>query len=201
MPGASTAGLEARALQWLAQREHSRQELRIKLLVWAARRARTVRDTVDAEVGGGRARGDDEDPGSSPGAADPGDGRCPDVAAAVDAVLTRLAESGMLSDARFVESRVHVRLPRFGNRRIEAELRQHGVQAPAELMLQLKASEVDRARDALRTRFGGPRRPETDGADAADAAVAQRARRQRFLAARGFSADAIAQALRDPGAD
>ena len=186
-------------MQWLAQREHSRQELRTKLLLWAARRACSALDAAHAERRSAAEAGDDVEAEASSAQGLP---RLEldeaELEAAVDTVLAQLVDSGLLSDERFVESRVHVRLPRFGNRRIEAELRQHGVQAPDELLSQLKASEVQRARDALRVRFGGARRsPSASGEDAA----AQRARHQRFLAARGFSVDAIRQALRDVGAD
>ena len=68
-------------------------------------------------------------------------------------------------------------------------------------MVEVEAAAVDRAAGtgrALRIRFGGARRPPSGSGDDDPA---QRARHQRFLAARGFSADAIRQALRDAGAD
>jgi regulatory protein len=133
--------LQARALQWLANREHSRLELRRKLL---------------------RAAGDAH------------------TAAEVDALLDQLAAQGHLSDARFVESRLHARSARFGNRRIEHELRQHGVALDADAQAQLRASELERAHEVWRKKFGAP---------AADAA--SRARQARFLAARGFSAEVV----------
>ena len=133
--------LKARALQWLANREHSRRELRTKLL---------------------RAAGDAH------------------TEAEVDALLDQLTVQGHLSDARFVESRLHARSGRFGNRRIELELRQHGVAIDADTQAQLRASELARARDVWRKKFGAP---------ALDATG--RARQARFLAARGFSAEVV----------
>jgi regulatory protein len=133
--------LKARALQWLANREHSRRELRIKLLRVA----------------------------ESEGAADQ-----------VDALLDELSAQGHLSEARFVESRVHARSARFGNRRIELELRQHGLAPDATTRQQLRATEMTRAREVWRKKFGQ---------SAANAA--ERARQMRFLSARGFSADVV----------
>ncbi len=199
MPGGRSAGLEARALRCLAQREHSRQELRTKLLAWAARRPRSPLDRTCAEE---PASGDPWDHALAPG--DPLADGCQedaardDLAAAVDTLLDKLVQSGLLSDERFVESRVHVRQPKFGNRRIEAELRQHGVRPSPEQLSQLNASEAERARAALRARFGGARRAP---AGARDDDAARQARCQRFLAARGFSPEAIRQALRDHAPD
>jgi regulatory protein len=135
-PGLS---LKARALQWLSQREHSRQELRAKLL----------------RVGA-------------------------DQQADIEALLDQLAAQGHLSDARFVESRVHARHARFGNRRIELELRQHGLAPDPELRQHLRDTEMARAREVWRKKFGH---------HATDAAG--RARQARFLAARGFSAEVV----------
>jgi len=136
-----TAGLslKARALQWLSRREHSRQELRTKLLRLA-----------------------DGDP------------------AEVEAVLNQLVAQGHLSDARFVEARVHTRHARFGNRRIELELRQHGLAPGPEQQHQLRATEMARAYAVWHKKFG---QRATDAAG--------RARQARFLAARGFSAEVV----------
>ena len=141
LPKAAIPGLslKARALQWLSQREHSRQELRAKLLRLAADEPLNVEDLLD-----------------------------------------RLAAQGHLSDARFVEARVHARHTRFGNRRIELELRQHGLAPDPELRRQLRATEMARAREVWRKKFD---QPATDAAG--------RARQARFLAARGFSAEVV----------
>lgn len=133
--------LKARALRWLANREHSRLELRGKLL---------------------RAAGDAQS------------------AAEVDAVLEQLSAQGLLSDARFVESRVHARTARFGNRRIEQELRQHGMVLDADTQARLRATELLRARAVWHKKFGERAHD-----------PAERARQARFLAARGFSAEVV----------
>jgi regulatory protein len=153
--------LKARALRLLAQREHSRSELRRKLLAHA----------LQAEV----AKRPPPDDGSACG---------DDVRAAatgtVDELLDALEAAGHLSEARFVESRVHCRAPRFGRRRIEAELARHGLEIGAAANCELAASEVERAREVWTRRFGVP---------AHDAR--ERARQMRFLAGRGFDGDVI----------
>jgi regulatory protein len=98
----------------------------------------------------------------------------------VDALLDELSAQGHLSDARFIDSRLHARSARFGNRRIEHELRQHGVVIDADTHAQLRATELVRAHEVWRKKFGVP---------AHDAAG--RARQARFLAARGFSAEVV----------
>jgi regulatory protein len=144
--------LKARALQWLAQREHSRVELRRKLV-----RAARLRDA-----------------GAEPdGAADAG----PEI----DALLDWLAAQRHLSEARFVESRVHAREARFGQRRIAQELKQHGAVLDAESAQRLRASEFERARAVWARKFGP--------SPAADAPA--RAKQMRFLAGRGFAAEVI----------
>jgi regulatory protein len=94
-----------------------------------------------------------------------------------------------LSEARFVESRVHAREARFGTRRIAQELAQHGATLDAAAAERLRASEFERARAVWARRFGA--------APAADAAA--RAKQMRFLAGRGFTADVIRRVVRGQG--
>jgi regulatory protein len=171
--------LKARALQLLAQREHSRAELRRKLLAQAradaAPAARAERETAPADAHDDETLDDDaREPAIADGAAQ------------VDAVLDWLAAHHYLSEARFVESRVHARAARFGNLRIRHELAQHDVALSPEAALALKTSELERARAVWARKFA-----------AAPASAAERARQQRFLAGRGFSAEVIRQLLRD----
>ena len=166
------ASLKVRALQWLAQREHSRLELRDKLLRLLQRSARSAPGRADAaEIAGAEA-----DAADASAAVDP--------AAEVDAVLLWLAEHGHLSDARFTESRVHARQARFGNRRIQQELQQHGVRLDVEVRQLLQQTELGRASEVWRRKYGAP---------AGDAAA--RLRQMRFLVGRGFSMDVIRQVL------
>lgn len=179
MPPARPASLKVRALQWLAQREHSRQELRDKLLRLLQRSARAAADDPEG--------GTDAD-------------ACADGAAAmsaadeVDTVLQWLAQNGHLSDARFAESRVHARQSRFGNRRIQQELQQHGVSLDADARQALQQTELSRAAVVWRRKYGTP---------ATDAAG--RVRQMRFLVGRGFAPDIVRRVVQglppDEGAD
>ena len=150
--------LKARALQWLAQREHSRVELRRKLLRAARQRDALAGESDDAA----------------------------DRAAQVDALLDWLTAERHLSEARFVESRVHARSRRFGNRRIVQELAQHGAALDELTTERLKASELGRARAIWQRKYGG--------APALDAST--RAKQMRFLAGRGFCAEVIRKVVR-----
>ena len=124
MPAARS--LKACALQWLAQREQSRVELRRKLL----RRARA--EPLAESLAEGRAEG---------------------ITERVEAVLDWLESHGYLSAERFVESRVHARAGRFGNLRIRQELQQHQLGLSGELAKTLGESEIDRARAVRARRF------------------------------------------------
>lgn len=121
--------LKSRALQLLAQRDQSRQELRTKLLRHARAAAQNVADDGDS---GERAL------------------------AEVESLLDWLEANGFLSDARFAESRVQARQSRFGRLRIESELGRHRVELPAELATALAASELERAAAVRARRFARP---------------------------------------------
>ena len=163
------ASIKVRALQWLAQREHSRSELRVKLLRLLERPL----------------RGDRADFGSLP-ADDANDPVEPgDAAREVDTLLDWLTTHGYLSPGRFVESRVHARQRRFGNLRIQQELKQHGVGLEADAQLALKASEFERALAVWRKKFGVPAEDATG-----------RVRQMRFLTGRGFTPEVIRRVLR-----
>lgn len=181
--------LRGQAIAWLAQRDHSRQELRRKLvqrarrqasLAAAAREREAVALPADTPPSKGRdlTLQDDE-----PLAVDV------DVAA-IDALLDELQQAGHLSDARFVESRVHLRAARFGTRRIDQELRRLGAPMDDDTRAALAATEVDRARRVWAVKFGK---------SAVDAA--ERARQARFLAGRGFSGEVIRRVLSTAGDD
>jgi len=117
--------LKGRGLQILAQREHSRSELRRKLVQHA-------RKVPEGEVP------------PEPAA----------LAEQVDAVLDWLVAGKYLSEERFVESRIHARAARYGNLRIRGELAQHGVSLSIEAARQLKDSEIARAREVWARKFG-----------------------------------------------
>ncbi len=111
------------------------------------------------------------------------DAPCDADAAAVDALLDRLQAEGLLSDERFVQSRLRVRAGGAGLRRIEAELARHALELPAQDRQALQAGELERAIALWQRRFGGV---------AAEPKL--RARQMRFLAGRGFAADVIRRA-------
>ena len=163
--------LRARALQWLAQREQSRVELRRKLLPYALAEAET-----QAEAEAKPREGADVTPAAALLAT---------PAARVDALLDWLEAHRYLSSERFVEARVHARVARFGNARIRHELKQHQVALSPSAAQLLADSESARACAVRERKFPQP-----------PASVAERARQARFLAGRGFSADAITHALR-----
>lgn len=168
------ASLKVRALQWLAQREHSRNELRDKLL-------RLLQDSArrDAAMASAEVDVEDQAAGPSTAAASLPPSRV-DAAAEVETLLQWLEAHGHLSQARFVESRVHARQSRYGNLRIRQELQQHGVILDGDAQQALKQTEFHRACDVWRRKFDTP---------AQDAAA--RMRQMRFLAGRGFSMDVI----------
>ena len=155
------ASLQARALGWLAQREQSRSELRRKLL----------RVAQQPPSGGG----------DEAAAADDGHEQ---AAAQVDQLLDRLQAQGLLSDDRFVESRVRVRASAMGTRRIQMELGRHGLKLSAQPLQQLRDSELQRAAQLWQRKYGAPAQD-----------LRERARQMRFLAGRGFSGDVIRQVL------
>ena len=96
--------------------------------------------------------------------------------------LDDLQAKGFISEQRVVESVVHRRAARLGTGRVKQELQAKGVspEAMAEALDALRRTEVERAREVWRRKFGEP---------APDAAG--RARQMRFLASRGFGTEAI----------
>lgn len=104
--------------------------------------------------------------------------------------LDDLQAKGFISEQRVVESVVHRRAARLGTGRVRQELQAKGVspEAMVETLEALRRTEVDRAREVWRKKFGEP---------APDAAG--RARQMRFLASRGFGTEAIRRVV--SGAD
>jgi regulatory protein len=105
-------------------------------------------------------------------------------------VLDALEAKGFISEARVLESVLHRRAGRLGAARIRQELQAKGLQpeAVAEAMDRLRGTELERAREVWRKRFG----------EAAQD-PAERARQMRFLAGRGFGGDTIRRVV--SGAD
>lgn len=110
----------------------------------------------------------------------------------VEALLDALAARGWLSEARFAEARANVLARKFGSRKIEHDLRSRGVpdEVVADTLAQARGQELERCRAAWQRKFG-----------ALPADAAERGRQMRFLAGRGFSADAVRQVLKADEAD
>jgi regulatory protein len=109
----------------------------------------------------------------------------------IDAVLTELERSGLLSDARAASAYVRSHAARFGAARLRQTLRSKGVagEVIAAEVSELP-DELGRARDIWAKKFGST---PTDARDWA--------RQARFLQSRGFSSDVIRRLLKNPHDD
>jgi regulatory protein len=164
--------LKARALQWLAQREQSRVELRRKLLQLAREES-----SADTDLACGRPHSKE---------AETAETTAETTVETVEAVLDWLEANNYLSQERFVESRVNARVARYGNLRIRQELKQHEAELSPETRRLLAQSELDRALAVRLRKF--PEFPTNSD---------ERAKQARFLAGRGFSPEVIGKALRN----
>ncbi len=107
----------------------------------------------------------------------------------IAALLERLEEVDLQSDARFAESYVRSRQARYGSRRIALDLKQRGVSdelIATALDSGSEGSDQARARDVWEKKFG------TAPVDAREWA-----KQARFLQGRGFGADVIHRILKD----
>lgn len=107
----------------------------------------------------------------------------------IDAVLDRLTELELLSDARFAAAWVRSKAGRFGAARLRHDLSSRGVAAELiEAALEGEAGdeELDRARRVWRVKFGQ-----------APADAREWARQARFLQGRGFAAAVIRKLLKE----
>ena len=104
------------------------------------------------------------------------------AAAQIAVALDELTAKGLLSDTRTAESVLRSQGARFGARRLKQTLQQKGLEPAlvASTLQQARATELERAREVWRRRFGAP---------APDAAG--RAKQMRFLAGRGFEGEVI----------
>lgn len=151
--------LKARAISLLAQREHSRSELRRKLLrIAQAEAQRTALAESDSPAEDATA-----------------------MRSTVNALLDWLEGHGYLSQARFAESRIQARASRHGAERIRLELARHGVGIEPAALRALKDTELERATEIWRRKYGPEPAPDAAG----------RARQARFLAGRGFAPEVI----------
>ena len=202
--------LKMQAIGFLSRREHSRQELRAKLLDSLRKRVREEAalaaagdkaaqelaeashalasngiDDAFAPLSAGRTAAAAPSPGATgtPAAAEaPADDDLErsDPEAAVNQLLDWLAAHNYLSETRFVESRVNARSRKQGTLRIKLELSRHGLALEPGQAAALRETEFARAQALWQRKFGEI---------APDARV--RAKQARFLAARGFAAEVV----------
>ena len=102
--------------------------------------------------------------------------------------LDELQARDFINDGRAIESVIHRRAGKLGASRIKQELAAKGLsgEAVAEAMDQLKATELERAREVWRKKFGTP---------AQDAQ--ERSKQIRFLISRGFTAEVVRRVVQD----
>jgi regulatory protein len=97
-------------------------------------------------------------------------------------VLDSLQAKDFINEGRVVASVLYRRAPKLGALRVKQELQSKGLapEAVAQAVAELRGSELERAREVWRKKFGVP--PE-------DATA--RGKQMRFLASRGFGGDTI----------
>ncbi|MFM8865120.1 MAG: recombination regulator RecX [Limnohabitans sp.] len=96
--------------------------------------------------------------------------------------LDALQAKGFISEERVIESVIHRRAGKLGTTRVRQELAAKGLsgEVVAEALEQLRGTELERAREVWRRKFG---EPATDPKD--------KARQIRFLVSRGFAAEVV----------
>ena len=104
--------------------------------------------------------------------------------------LDELQAKGFISEQRVVESVINRRSAKLGTARIRQELQGKGLdpQAVTDAVASLKATELARAREVWRKKFGAK---SDDAPDGVVTDAAERGKQMRFLAARGFGGDVI----------
>jgi regulatory protein len=105
----------------------------------------------------------------------------------IQQLLDALAARGWLSEERFAESRANTLARKFGSRKIEHDLRRRGVSAEVveQTVERSLAQELENCRAAWQRKFG-----------VVPQSAAERGRQMRFLAGRGFSAEAVRRVLK-----
>jgi regulatory protein len=111
---------------------------------------------------------------------------------ALQALLQSLEARGLISEERYAEARAHQLSRKFGALRVRRELLGKGVapDAAARFAADLRKTDLERARAILARKYKDP-----------VSSPRERARRMRFLYARGFSEEVIRAALAASSAD
>jgi len=96
--------------------------------------------------------------------------------------LDELQARDFINDGRAIESVVHRRAGKLGAARVRQELAAKGLsgEAVAQAMQTLRESELNRAQEVWRKKFGQP-----------PADATERAKQMRFLLTRGFAAEVV----------
>jgi regulatory protein len=107
-------------------------------------------------------------------------------------ILDELTAKGFINEQRVADSLAYRRGAKLGTARVVQELKAKGVdaEAVAQAASALKATELERAREVWRRKFGSP---------ATNAA--ERAKQMRFLASRGFAPEVIRRAVGSSAAE
>ncbi len=106
--------------------------------------------------------------------------------------LDELQAKGFINEQRVLESVLHRRATRLGAARIRQELQAKGLdpEAVQQAVAGLQASELERAREVWRRKFGEP-----------PADASERGKQMRFLVARGFGAEVVRRVVSGAGDD
>lgn len=106
------------------------------------------------------------------------------------ALLDELEARDFINPRRVAESIVHSKAQRYGAARVAQQMRSKGLDAQliGTAVEQLRATELQRAREVWRRRF-----------DAPPATPQERARQMRFLLGRGFGGDVVRKVLGGAG--
>lgn len=187
--GFATPSLKGKALQWLAQREHSRAELQAKLLRHVGNVQRKAGNSKRGVAGHPVAVATD-DVADTFDAAEIAAATLVSAQAHITQLLDDLAAAGHQSDTRTAQSLARSKGSRYGVHRLKQQLQAKGL-APelvAHTVGEARDTEFDRALEIWRRRYGEPAQN-----------LAERMRQTRFLTARGFDSDVVRRVLR--GAD
>lgn len=103
----------------------------------------------------------------------------------IEGLLNTLEQTGWQSDQRFAETLIHSKSRRLGNRRLQQELQQKGVDAELfQDALPPKSAQIETALEVVSKKF-----------KVYDQEATMRLKYMRFLAYRGFDMDVIHAAL------
>jgi len=107
----------------------------------------------------------------------------------IEETLSRMVELGLLDDRRFAEAWIRSKARRHGGARLRHDLAQRGVSRELieeAMAVEATDSELDRAREIWRSRYGSPPIDRREWA-----------RQARFLQSRGFSTGTIRALLKE----